>query len=340
MIRRFCRYPSLLLLLLVFLSHTLPAQLQPLGNVMGRLQVANGDVPSHQVLVELRLRGATMDSVYADAQGYFSFAGLEPNPYHIVINDEAYYPVDVREDVNPETPNNRVQIYLRAREEPKKNDPISARSSGANPYLVDPADYNKRFPKKAVKEFERGVNAEHKGERDEAIAHYEGALKIAPDYYPAHNNLGSLYLGKSDFKSAEAQFRESVRLDQNEAQAYFNLGNVLMLTGRYAESEEVLAAGLQRRPDSAFAHFLQGCLLARTGKADEAEKSLREALRLDPSMSEAHLQLVNLYLKQNRKEDAIHQLQDFLKAFPSSPAAPKAREVLDKLQRQEAARNQ
>jgi Flp pilus assembly protein TadD len=344
MIRRFYLCPSpclsFLLLFAVLFPRVLTAQVQPLGNVTGRLEVAGGDAPSHQVMVELRLRGATMNSVYADAQGYFSFAGLEPNPYHIVINDEAYYPVDVREDVNPETPNNRVQIYLRAREAPTKDDPISVRSSGANPYLVNPADYNKRFPKKAVKEFERGVNAEHKGERDEAIAHYEGALKIAPDYYPAHNNLGSLYLGKSDFKSAEAQFRESIRLDQNEAQAYFNLGNVLMLTGRYAESEAALEAGLQRRPDSAFAHFLRGCVLARTGKFDEAEKSLREALQLEPSMSQAHLQLVNLYLKQSRKEDAIHQLQDFLKAFPSAPTASKAREVLDKLQRQEAARNQ
>ncbi|MBZ5615807.1 MAG: tetratricopeptide repeat protein [Acidobacteriia bacterium] len=339
MIRRFYLYPSLLLLFLVFFPRTLPAQLQPLGNVTGRLQVANGDVPSHQVLVELRLRGATMNSVYADAEGYFSFASLEPNPYHIVINDDAYYPVDVREDVNPETPNNRVEIYLRAREDPKKSDPISGRASGSNPNLVDPADYNKRFPKKAVKEFERGVNAEHKGERDEAIAHYEGALKIAPDYYPAHNNLGSLYLGKSDFKSAEAQFRESVRLDQNEAQAYFNLGNVLMLTGRYSESEAAVEAGLQRRPDSAFARYLQGCLSARAGKFAEAEKSLREALQLDPSMWQAHLQLVNLYREQKRTEDAIHQLQDFLKAFPSSPTAAKAREVLNKLQRQEAARN-
>ena len=340
MIRRLCLYPSLLLLFLVFLSRTLPAQLQPLGNVTGRLQVAGGDVPSHQVLVELRVRGATMNSVYADAEGYFSFAGLLPDAYHIVINDEAYYPVDVREDVNPETPNNRVQIYLRARQAPKKNDPIDARASGGNPYLVDPADYNKRFPKKAVKEFERGVNAEHKGERDEAIAHYEGALKIAPDYYPAHNNLGGLYLGKADFKAAEAEFRETVRLDQNDAQAYFNLGNVLMQTGRYSESEEALAAGLQRRPDSAIAHFLQGCVFARTGKFVEAEKSLRQALQLDPSMAQAHLQLVNLYLKQNRKEDAIHQLQNFLKAFPSAPTASKAREVLNKLQKQEADRKQ
>ena len=339
MIRRYCFCPALLLLFLIFFSCTLHAQLQTLGNIAGRLQVASGEVPPHQVLVELRFRGATINSVYADAGGYFSFAALEPNPYHIVINDEAYYPVDAQAVVNPETPNTVVQITLLPRQETKKDDPISARASGGNPYLVDPGDYNKRFPKKAVKEYERGVNAEHKGERDEAIAHYEGALKIAPDYYPAHNNLGSLYLGKSDFKAAEAEFRESVRLDQNEAQAYFNLGNVLMLTGRYSESEAVVEAGLQRRPDSAFARFLQGQLFARTGKLDEAEKSLREALQLDPTMSQAHLQLVNLYLQQKRGEDAIHQLQDFLKAFPNAPMAAKAKELLNKLQSQEGVRN-
>ena len=105
--------------------------------------------------------------------------------------------------------------------------------SGGNPYLVDPADYNKRFPKKALKEYERGLDDEHKGKRDEAIAHYVGALKIAPDYYPAHNNLGRSYLSNTDFRPAEEQFREAVRLDQNDSQAYFNLGDVLMLTGRY-----------------------------------------------------------------------------------------------------------
>jgi len=340
MIRRFFFSPALLLLFLMFFSCELPAQLQLLGNIAGRILVAGGDVPSHQVLVELRLRGATVNSVYADMRGQFSFGSLPPNPYSIVIEDEAYYPAEVRAEVHPEVATTVVQILLQPREETRKDDPVGARASGSNPNLVNPADYNKRFPRKAVKEYERGVNAEHKGERDEAIAHYEGALKIAPDYYPAHNNLGSLYLGKSDFKAAEAEFRESVRLDQNEAQAYFNLGNVLMLTGRYSESKAVVEAGLQRRPDSAFARFLQGQLFARTGKFPEAEKSLREALQLDPTMSQAHLQLVNLYLRENRKDDAVHQLQDFLRAFPNAPTAAKAREVLDKLQKQEAAQKQ
>jgi tetratricopeptide (TPR) repeat protein len=224
-----------------------------------------------------------------------------------------------------------VQIYLRPRE--KKNaDPLAKQVAGSNPYIVDPGDYNQRFPKKAVKEYDKGLEAEKKGEKDKAIGHYEAALKIAPEYYPARNNLGALYLGKSDFKSAEEQFREAVRLDQNEAQAYFNLSNVLMLTGRIPEAETTLAAGLQRRPDSAFGNFLQGCLYVRTGKLAEAESSLQNALRLDSKMSQAYLQLVNLYLRQNRREDAIAQLQAFLKGFPDAAAAPKAKEILTKLQ--------
>ncbi len=331
----------LLFPLVMLASVTLHGQTQQLGRIVGQVRIARGDSPPHQILVELRFRGGTLNSVYADGQGRFGFDGLLANEYHVVINDEGYSPVDERANVDPRaSPTTMVQIVLVPREVKKKDDPMAARAAGSNPDLVDSADYNKSFPKKALKEYERGLDAEHKGRQEEAIVHYEGALKIAPDYYPAHNNLGSLYLSKSDFQSAEAQFRESVRLNQNDAQSYFNLGNVLLLTGRFTESEAVLADGLRRRPDSAFARFLQGCVFARTGKSDEAEKHLREALQFDPSMSQAHLELVNVYLKQNRQEDAIHQLQDFLTAFPSAPTAAKAREVLNKLQSRQSLRDQ
>ncbi len=328
--RRLC--PWFVLLFAALHSCILLAQLELLGAISGQLRMASGDTPSHQIMVELQLHSTTINAVYADAQGRYGFNNLPGNTYHVVIHDEAYYPVDELVNLRPENPNTYLQIFLRPREQPKKDDPLGARASGGNPYLVDPGDYNKRFPKKAVKEYERGVSAEHKGERDEAIAHYESALKIAPDYYPPHNNLGSLYLSKTDFKSAEEQFRESVRLDHNEAQAYFNLGNVLMLTGRATEAETTLAAGLRRRPDSAFGHFLQGLLYSRTGRPELAEKSLQSALQLDPKMSQAYLQLVNLYVQQKRRPEAIAELEAYLKAFPDSTFSPKARDLLKRLQ--------
>jgi tetratricopeptide (TPR) repeat protein len=336
MVRQFCSW--LLLPLTLVLPGTLFAQIQQLGNIRGQIRVAGGDLPARQILVELRVHGGTLNSIYADARGYFGFGGLLANEYHVVINDEAYAPADERADVDPQSSTvTVVQVTLVPREDKKKDDPIGVRAAGSNPDLVSPADYNQRFPRKAVKQYQRGVDAEHEGKREEAIARYESALKIAPDYYPARNNLGALYLGKSDFKAAEEQFREAVRLDRNEAQAYFNLSNVLMLTHRIPEAETTLALGLQRRPDSAFGYFLQGCLYVRTGKLAEAESSLQNALRLDAKMPQAYLQLVNLYLRQNRREDAIAQLQVFLKDFPTAAAAPKAQEILKKLQKEESA---
>ena len=326
-------WPRLVVVFALLLPAPLLPQLQQFGRIVGQVRVLRGDFPAHQIFIELQHRGAAMDSVYADAQGHFGFLNLPAGEYHVIINDEAYYPVDERVNVNPDVnPYTMVQLALRPRENVKKDDPMGAQASGGNPYLVDPAEYNKRFPKKALKEYERGVDAERKGNHDEAITHYLNALKIAPEYYPAHNNLGSLYLGKADFKSAEEHFQETVRLDQTDAQAYFNLGNVFLLKGQFTQAAAAVSSGLQRRPDSAFGHFLQGCLDARTGKPLEAEKSLRAALQLDSTMWQAHLQLVSLYLQQQQQQQAITELQTFLKAFPSVPAVPKAKDLLYRLQ--------
>jgi Flp pilus assembly protein TadD len=331
MIRRL--YSCIFVVLASLLPGTLLGQVQTLGRIIGQVRAPRGDVPPHQILVELRLHGGVVESVYTDGGGRFGFSNLSANGYRVVITDEDYYPVEERADVVPDVmPYTRVQITLRPRDGKQNTDPVGPRASGGSPFLVDPADYNKRFSKRALKEYKRGVDAERQGNHDEAVARYLSALEISPDYYPAHNNLGSLYLGKADFKSAEEQFQEVIRLDQNDAQAYFNLGNVLMLTGRYPESEKALSSGLQRQPDSAFGSFLQGSLYGRTGKLTEAEKSLRTALQLDATMWQAHLQLVNLYLQQNRRQDAIAELQAFVKAFPSVPASSKATTLLYRLQ--------
>jgi tetratricopeptide (TPR) repeat protein len=331
MIRRLC--PWFLLLFAPLYCCILLAQIQVLGTIGGQLRIAGGDTPSRQMMVELRLHGATINSVYTDAEGHFNFNNLEGNPYRVVINDEAYYPVEEVVNLRPEIrPNVYLQISLRPREQAIKSDPIGARASGANPYLVDPADYNKRFPKRVIQEYQRAIEAERKGKRDEAIPHYLAALKVAPDYYPAHNNLGAIYLGKTDFQSAEEQFREAIRLNPNDAQAYFNLGNVLLLTRHYPESQDAIRSGLERDPNSAFGYFLNGSLAERTGNYPEAEKNLQQALRLNSRMWQAQLQLVNAYIQQGRQEDAISQLQNFLKAFPEAPAVPHAKELLGKLQ--------
>jgi tetratricopeptide (TPR) repeat protein len=333
--------PILLYFLLgISLADRTFAQQNQLGKIVGTIRVLKADFPPHPVLVSLEMRGSPIGSAYCDDQGRFGFYSLIANSYRVSISDAAYEPAGETVQVDPQNaPTNFVQITLVPA--PKNNqDPISGRLEGSNPYLVDPAEYNRQFPKKTVKEFEKGVDADHKGKADEAIEHYARALSYSPDFYPAHNNLGSIYLARQNFTEAQAHFEQAIKTNQNDIEAYFNLANLLLTTKRFPEAELEISEGLKRRPDSAFGHFLQGMLYSRTGQLDLAEKSLQSAKRLDPKMPQAYLQLVNIYLQQKRTPEAIEELEAYLKTFPDSPYSPKARESLKRLQTEAAAATQ
>lgn len=326
------RTPLFFLFACLFLCIPPLSAQQSLGRIVGQLRVTKGDFPPHPIMVELQLHGSTLTSAYADDQGRFGFYNLEANPYHVVINDTAFRPVDELANVNPIVASfNMVQIHLDPREDTKQS-PASNRTGGSNPYMVDPADYNRRFPKNAVKEFDRGVKADREGNRDDAIEHYLKAVKIAPAFYMAHNNLGSNYLSKSDFSAARNEFQQASQLNQSDGAAYFNLSNVCILTGELPQAQLYLDQGMQRQPDSALGHFLQGTLDIRLGKLPQAEGALHQAIQLDPMMAQARLQLVNLLLQQGRKDDAVAQLHDFVGAFPESPFSGKAKDLLKRLQ--------
>ena len=261
------------LLAWLFLSAPAQAQQNQLGKIVGRVRVEKGDFPVHPVMVELEMRGAPIESAYTDDQGRFGFYSLVPNQYRVAIDDAAYEPASQATEVNPATsPVNFVEFSLTPRVNNKK-DPLQSRIGGSNPYLIDPADYSRRFPKKTIKEFERGAEAERRGKVDEAIEYYEKALALSPDFYPAHNNLGSAYLSRQNFKLAQTHFEAALKSNQNDAQAHFNLANVLLLTQRFDASEREIDEGLQRRPDSAFGYFLQGSLYSRTHRPELAEKN-------------------------------------------------------------------
>ena len=325
------RSPLLLALGCLLLSVSPVWAQQQLGRIIGQLRITRGDFPTHPVLVELRLHGSTLNSIYADDQGRFGFYNLEANPYHVVIRDPAFREVDEMVNVNPIVASfNMVQIQLEPREEAKQP-PTSDRKAGSNPYLIDTSDYG-RYPKTALREFDRALQADREGKRDDAIRHYQKALQIAPEFYKAHNNLGSDYLSNSNLPAAKKEFEQASRLNQSDAAAYFNLSNVSMLLGDLVEARRYLDEGRHRQPDSAIGCFLEGTLSQRTGHLPQAEVLLRQAIQLSPVMPQARLQLVNVLLQQDKKDDAVAQLQDFVGAFPDGPYSDQAKNLLKKLQ--------
>lgn len=306
---------------------------QVLGSIVGRVRVARGDTPTQRILVTLELHGSAIDSVYTDSQGTFGFHSLGPNPYVVSVNDDSYEPAHAPAVIEPDslTPMVFVNVTL-VPKGPTQSTHGTARPSGANPDLTDVREHSSRFPKTATKEFQKGIKADALGQREEAIQHYEKAVSIAPGYYPAHNNLGSDRMAKSDLPGALKEFSEVVRLNQGDAAAYFNLSNVCILMGDLPEARRYLDEGMRRQPSSALGRFLEGTLNIRLGKLSDAEEPLRQAIRLDPLMFQPRLQLVNLLLQQGRKDDAVAQLQDFVRFFPEGAYSAQAKNLLKRLQ--------
>jgi tetratricopeptide (TPR) repeat protein len=274
-----------------------------------------------------------MDSVYTDSQGTFGFHSLGPNPYYVTVDDEHYQPVRVSAVIMPTSlnPTTFIDIAL-VPKPPQESGGLSPKPAGANPDLMDVREYTAQVPKAARKEFEKGLEADHAGKIDEAIRHYQKALKIEPGFYAAHNNLGSNYLSKSDFAAARKEFEQVVALNQSDATAYFNLSNACMLMNQVADAQRFLDEGFRRQPDSALGHFLLGSLDLRAGKMPAAEHALRQAVQLNPVMVQPRLQLVNLYLKQGRKQDAVMELHAFVSAFPDNPFNKQAQQLLQRLE--------
>ena len=70
----------------------------------------------------------------------------------------------------------------------------------------------------------RGLAWDNKGEYDKAIADYNQALTINPNYAYAYVNRGDAWNEKGEYDKAIADYNEAIRLDPNFASAYCNRG--------------------------------------------------------------------------------------------------------------------
>ena len=151
---------------------------------------------------------------------------------------------------------------------------------------------------RAISETNLATALQESGRPAEAIAHYERALQIRPDYAPAVNNLGIARVAAGDLAGAIRAFREQVRLQPASTQArqllgdaLYDAGSELLARGSAAEAERMLRESLSYRPGRAETHNNLGIALAQQARLNEASAEWREALRIRPDFADARRNL-------------------------------------------------
>ena len=122
-----------------------------------------------------------------------------------------------------------------------------------------------------------------KQEYDQALAHFDRAIQLKPDFAMAHSNRG-LALGKKGFvDKAIAACKQAIAIDPQVARSHSFLGVVLCDDKRdYDQAIACFDRAIQLKPDYAEAHSNRGVALGKKGFVDKAIVAHNQAIALDP----------------------------------------------------------
>jgi tetratricopeptide (TPR) repeat protein len=121
-----------------------------------------------------------------------------------------------------------------------------------------------------------------RGYQTEAIANYQEALRINPNYLPNHVHLAYYLLKTGKINEALVQYQEAVKLNPQAPILHVNLGELLVILGRFDEAMSQYEQAVQLNPDDPHPYYSMGIVLLQQGRYVEAVDNFRKALRLDP----------------------------------------------------------
>lgn len=101
-------------------------------------------------------------------------------------------------------------------------------SKNALPFMQTPVVFSETSKESASKFFESGVKKEKEKNYLGAIADYQEAVKLNPDFDEAYRNLGDLQYGLGDKKSAIINFKELAKIYQKKGKSKEDIEKILV----------------------------------------------------------------------------------------------------------------
>ncbi len=126
----------------------------------------------------------------------------------------------------------------------------------------------------------RGLAYDSLGERERALADYNVAIAISPEFVDAYINRGIVYGEGSLFGKAIEDFNRAIAIAPTSAKAYLNRGVAYLSMGDYGAAINDLERATSLDPANAAAFYNLGIAYMETGQREKALRAMDRAARL------------------------------------------------------------
>ena len=120
------------------------------------------------------------------------------------------------------------------------------------------------------------------GDYKKALEAYKEAIRINPEYAPAHSNKGNAHYALREYKYALDAFNAAIRIDSEHIDAYYNKGIMLSELNDHEEAVKAYKEVTSRNPRHANAYFKMGNELFELEHYEEAADAYEKVLDIDP----------------------------------------------------------
>jgi tetratricopeptide (TPR) repeat protein len=130
-----------------------------------------------------------------------------------------------------------------------------------------------------------GIALKRAGRNEEALMHFQEAVKLRDSYVAARIYIGLIHYEKNEYEAAIKEYEQALQfaaghpnhgdIENDLGVAYFSLGKMEEAASHYMKAVEI-------HPDDADAHYNLGLTLQRLYRFDEALRHVRDAVRINP----------------------------------------------------------
>lgn len=127
-------------------------------------------------------------------------------------------------------------------------------------------------PRSAEDHLHLGEYLARKGKMDEAIAQWQKAIELRPQYVAAYTNLGAAYGHKRMIDQSISASKKAIELDPLNTIAYYNLGTAYGIAENYEDAFASFFKAIELDPSYAEPHYGLAVCYYATGKYELARE--------------------------------------------------------------------